>query len=550
MFKKILLSFLASVILLQSTITPIFAQQASAWYDTDIRDWYVKVYDQTRSPASEIFGERYTAAQVQWVVYSLITLVMNWVFNPSFTACLLGQWGQTTPTLTVCMTGAAGTWLLQRFQATLNLLGYDVGPSTQRFAESGGVNNFVAMLFEGREDSGINYLKHTFNKVTLIPEAQAQAGFGYNELDALRAFWTASRDTAYGLLIFAAIILAFMIMFRTKIAPQTVISAQSAIPKLIMAIILITFSYAIAGFMIDLVYVVIGLIAAVFTDTTTQLTTAYQIMTAGPGGYGIFGALVLYLFTFPIFFAVSFLGSGGPGFVQALGEGNDVLITIIVLIMFVIIAIVLIVAWIRTLFVLIRALINVYLAVVFAPFYIVFGVVTPALGFGTWMRTLISNLAVFPGVALLYMLSLEFLGAGGSLVKGSFPGDVQNAIDQVYARLGIGSLQTLSTGGGWAPPLLNFGGNTAALMFMFVSLAIITLIPNIANIINGFMSGRPFAYGTGIGEAFGPIRAGGRMAGTTAAATGFNVAEGRASALGRTTPGWVQAGRRILGVRP
>jgi hypothetical protein len=38
-------------------------------------------------------------------------------------------------------------------------------------------------------------------------------------------------------------------------------------------------------------------------------------------------------------------------------------------------------------------------------------------------------------------------------------------------------------------------------MLMFVSLTLILLIPKTADIIKGFMSGRPFAYGSGIGEA-------------------------------------------------
>jgi len=51
-----------------------------------------------------------------------------------------------------------------------------------------------------------------------------------------------------------------MIMFRIKINPQTAITIQLALPKLIITLLLITFSYAIAGFMIDIFYLIWGII--------------------------------------------------------------------------------------------------------------------------------------------------------------------------------------------------------------------------------------------------------------------------------------------------
>jgi len=60
--------------------------------------------------------------------------------------------------------------------------------------------------------------------------------------------------------------MAFMIMFRVRISPQTVITVQSALPKIIFTLILITFSYAIAGFLIDLMYVVIGIFSFIVTQ--------------------------------------------------------------------------------------------------------------------------------------------------------------------------------------------------------------------------------------------------------------------------------------------
>lgn len=48
------------------------AQEVNPWYNQDFKEWFLKVYDDTNP--TEIFGERYTAAQVQWIFYSIISL--------------------------------------------------------------------------------------------------------------------------------------------------------------------------------------------------------------------------------------------------------------------------------------------------------------------------------------------------------------------------------------------------------------------------------------------------------------------------------------------
>jgi len=55
-------------------------------------------------------------------------------------------------------------------------------------------------------------------------------------------------------------------MFRMKMNPQTVISIENALPKIVIALILITFSFAIAGFLIDLTYISMGLIVSMLSN--------------------------------------------------------------------------------------------------------------------------------------------------------------------------------------------------------------------------------------------------------------------------------------------
>jgi hypothetical protein len=74
--KKLFIAFFLSVFLLTTFSIP-FAD-AQTWYDQDFmgpNGFYAKVND-TDNP-TEIFGERYTTAQVQWVVYGFGAFLIN-----------------------------------------------------------------------------------------------------------------------------------------------------------------------------------------------------------------------------------------------------------------------------------------------------------------------------------------------------------------------------------------------------------------------------------------------------------------------------------------
>src|SRR3990172_12628792 len=69
------------------------------------------------------------------------------------------------------------------------------------------------------------------------------------------------------LLAFVMIVIGFLIMFRRQIDPHTVISIQNALPRIVLTLILITFSYAIVGLLIDLMYVILLLAYSLFEST-------------------------------------------------------------------------------------------------------------------------------------------------------------------------------------------------------------------------------------------------------------------------------------------
>ena len=67
------------------------------------------------------------------------------------------------------------------------------------------------------------------------------------------------------------IFIGFMIMFRMQINPQTIISIENALPRIVITMILITFSFPLAGFLIDLLFGSIGFFAYMLTSTYNEV---------------------------------------------------------------------------------------------------------------------------------------------------------------------------------------------------------------------------------------------------------------------------------------
>src|SRR5260221_7484596 len=152
--------------------------------------------------------------------------------------------------------------------------------------------NILAAIFADRPLSGITYFKNLGKKFNIIPEVKAQSpGFGYGALDPVLPLWTAARNISYVFFVIVILIMAFMIMFRVKISPQVVISVQSALPKIAVALILVTFSYAIAGFLIDLMYVVIGLLSIIFSSIFSSGGFSLPVGIVAPNLFTLFTIL-------------------------------------------------------------------------------------------------------------------------------------------------------------------------------------------------------------------------------------------------------------------
>jgi hypothetical protein len=520
LLKKILFSFLTSLVVLLSFTPFISAAKAQTnWYDQTPSEWYLKVYDSTNP--NEIFGERYTAAQVQWVFYSVPSMFINWITdgNTDLGGCLMGVIGAS---LDVSLCDKGITTAINKIKTEFHLAGNFTQPPS-----------IASQIFADRPISGISYVRNIINKlnpVTSVHAASTQTGFGYDILVAVKVFWIAMRNIAFFLFVIVAIVFAFMIMFRVKLSPQVVISVQSALPKIIIALILATFSYAIAGFMIDLIYIIMGLFSTLAATSLVNIPFIGSFSAnivfgfingtlpfLKDSGINILIYFIIYLALYAITLILIMIDA-----VASLSISSSIF-SLVLLIFFVLLILILIWYLFKTVYVLFKTLAQVYGLIIIAPIQITAGALFPQMGFGSWFKKLLAKLLIFPLTGIFIFISYillaeSMLSAINGIVVNNFvfgnPGTVQGwltALANLLSAVGIPVVASTSVNdlgkffaGNWGPPMLGNPATATPIAFLLMSVGVIMMIPKIGESIDSFLAGKGFA-GTAIGEALGPI---------------------------------------------
>ncbi len=152
-------------------------------------------------------------------------------------------------------------------------LGVDQKTGKIGFVENGGgaigvMSHMISVLYTAPLHTAdyFNYLASNFG---IVKTTHAQ-GTGFEGLKPLLGPWTAFRNIVYLIFTIVFVVIGLLVMFRVKIDPRTVMTIQNQIPKIIVGIVLVTFSYAIAGFLIDMMYSSIYLIGNVITSASKQ----------------------------------------------------------------------------------------------------------------------------------------------------------------------------------------------------------------------------------------------------------------------------------------
>jgi hypothetical protein len=331
----------------------------------------------------------------------------------------------------------------------------------------GTLSTLIGGMYDHRPASSIEYFADLGKNFGLIqPSYAATTGFGFDRLQGVLTVWKAFRDFAYVFFAIIFVLVGLAIMFRVKINPQTAISIQNAIPKIIIALLLVTFSYAIAGLVIDLMYVVFALMISILDPTKT-----YGLMSEGFAG-GI--AQAFSVFGFDELVKIAFVGGvmgtlvgGVIGFIPGALVGGAVGTALLP----VIIAIIILIAVFKLFIELIKAYISIILLVMFAPLQIMLGALPIGVGgFGSWLKNLIANVMVFPAVGAMFLI--------------------------------INIVSTSAKAGGmWSPPFTS-GANQ---IVGFIAFGGVLLLPVVPKMVKDAFQIKPFAYGSAIGEGMGPL---------------------------------------------
>ncbi|MBI2007087.1 MAG: hypothetical protein HYS83_00035 [Candidatus Blackburnbacteria bacterium] len=347
----------------------------------------------------------------------------------------------------------------------------------------------IAGIYAVPPASGIYYASTIFERLNPVQPAYAQeAGTGFRVLGPFLTFWKAVRNMVYVLFALGAVILGIMIMFRTKISPQVVMTIQAALPRLVAGLIMVTFSYAIVGFLIDLTYVGIGAFmwalkgaglkaydAEIYFNTYTN--AGFQETVGTVFGRGLSSGWDIFTGTISADWAsigvsavlAGILGAAVlsiPGVAGAAGAGLIlVLLGLVVTIIFFLI---------RILFALARAYLMLLIYLILGPLFILWATLSGSGVWSGWLRGVLANLLVFPAVGFVIFFA-------GVLIQ-----------------------QLMNVGSDiWGPPYL---GRHGVLIQGIIGFGSIILIPQIPDIINQLLGIRaPRIEFPAIGRQFEPI---------------------------------------------
>jgi hypothetical protein len=169
---------------------------------------------------------------------------------------------ETTSALSCLMTG------IDIIERGTKCLGID--PQTKKIGyvdynggAIGQMTSLIAVLYTPPLHTG-DYFRHMAGNFGIVKPAYAQqTGIGFQGLSPLLPLWTAFRNIVYLILVVIFVLIGIAIMLRVKVDPRTVMSIENQLPKIIIGILLVTFSFPIAGFFIDIMYISIYLTAGV-----------------------------------------------------------------------------------------------------------------------------------------------------------------------------------------------------------------------------------------------------------------------------------------------
>lgn len=346
-----------------------------------------------------------------------------------------------------------------------------VGNSLINYEPSGVIGlttNLIGSMYSNPPVSGSEYLADLGQSFGIIKPIYAQ-GIGFSGLSNILPLWKAFRNISYLLFVIVFVVMGLAIMFRMKISPQAVVTLESALPRIIISLILVTFSYAIAGLLIDLIYVLITLGIVLVGQTgwinIAQEQQKYLSLSFFDGMGLFFGSGVKAIFSL----LGGWLGSGIVVLIiGVITVANPVIGGLLIGLPLLILGIMALYAMFKLFFALLSCYINIIISVITAPIQIITGVLPGnEMGFNSWVKNLLANILAFPAVAIFLLLGWLLSGQHGPT---------------------------------WSPPVLSMGGGK---LTAFIGFGMLLMAPKIPEMVKSFLQPKSKPSPSLIGETLG-----------------------------------------------
>lgn len=384
---------------------------------------------------------------------------------------------------------------------------------------TGGIASGIGYLYQNPPVSTRDYLSYMGNHFH-VPGTPTQAyaandgGLGYNKLNAsgvILKFWVVMRNLAYFIFAILFVVIGIMILIRSKIDPKTTLTIQNALPKIITALVLVTFSYAIAGFLIDLMYVSLALVITIVGAVDTTILSGTTSITTATLGTNILNHNLFWGFfadwsmwdaignagqAINILLQNFITGSAAQGITGSIGT---MLTGIAGGIAGLVIAIAVLIALFKAWLSLLGAYANIILGIIFSPIQLMMDAIPGQSQFSGWLKNMLAYILSFPAVLAMILI-------GVILAKSNGGNDINPAT-------------------GFSPPLI--GASNPQAISSLIGIAIILTIPKAIDMIQEAIKSPKSKFGSAWGENLG---AGQRV-------VGAGVGGGYQSTVGKLTEG-------------
>ena len=281
------------------------------------------------------------------------------------------------------------------------------------------------------------YFREQVKNVPVVgAKVYAQGEGRYNNLfGANFAFllWKAFRNMAYGLMSIFLIIIGIFIMVRKKSDPKTVLTLQAALPKIVISLVLITFSFAIGATMTNFMFPLRKISDSVFTSVTRDIFDEQFGAGANTGGIlSMTGGIVSALGVGALIAALA--GPGAIAGVIAVGVIGAVLASLIALVLL----IVTIMVYIKTLIIYVKMLGD----TIMSPLVFAWGAIPGNdAAIINWFKKMAAKLISV--TAMYFLLKLSFFLPQYMLMSGLFGDNITAFSGGVVAEIFKGPLQAL-----------------------------------------------------------------------------------------------------------